>query len=1116
MSSNILALTKLRTSYPVFFELLSSVQPGKALQVSGLSGSLYSLLFASHFVETDTPVFFVAADHESAEEAANDFRQLLGPSGVRVFMGPAHPQKRNQTIAGGPEDIATIRALLNDAPTVTITHAGALGLSLPRQSDVKNRMITLKVGEECGLSGLLELLHMLGLEKKDFVETQGNFAVRGGIVDVFPFVGENPLRLEFLGETLESIREFDTLSQRSIRDLSEAALVANLLDNTGATDSLLFDHLPVSTIIVLDAFEVIGSTCEHQHERAPDRFASWDQVQKKLALFPQVHRSLLSTHIPEEINFGSTPQPSFNRSIKHLYSHLRGLQKAGFEIIVTCDTSSEQSRLKELLEGTTAQQNEDSTQGDLPSADDGSLDIHRIVFSLQSLSRGFVLPDARLAVFTEHQVFDRVKRRTASRRQRSRGFSDREVSRLKKGDYVVHEDYGIGRFEGLKKIHVSTIEQEALKLSYEDNDVLYVNLNYLGKLQKYSSKEGHVPRLTKLGRPDWEKMKARAKSRIKDIARDLIRLYAKRKSAPGHAFSADTPWQKELEASFMYEDTFDQAKATRDVKEDMEASYPMDRLVCGDVGFGKTEIAVRAAFKAVMNGKQVGVLVPTTILAMQHFNTFVDRTSPYSSKVEVLSRFRSRKDQLRILDELNAGSIDIVIGTHRLLSKDVIFKDLGLLVIDEEHRFGVAAKEKLRSLKAHVDTLTLTATPIPRTLHFSLMGARDLSIIATPPRNRLPVATEITRYNDELIREVILREVSREGQVYFVHDRITNIEDMTSRVRALHPRLRVRFAHGQMPAHELEEVMVEFLEKRFDVLVCTKIIESGLDIPNVNTIIINRADRFGLAELYQLRGRVGRSNTQAYAYLLVPPVETLPRETLSRLEAVEEFTELGSGFHLAMRDLEIRGAGNLLGGEQSGFIETMGFETYTRILDDAIQELKDEEFKEVFTEEKRTREPDTVVEVELNALLPEVYVENDNERLDIYRRLYSVGTHEQLEEIAEELKDRFGPFMPEVENLFGVVRLRLASSKIGFRKVRLSPGGVEIEFPPESDRSFYDSESFQLLMKRIAALKKYGVLLKNPASRLVVSARFDPAAEDSSPIDRAIRFLADLTEGIGA
>jgi transcription-repair coupling factor (superfamily II helicase) len=639
-----------------------------------------------------------------------------------------------------------------------------------------------------------------------------------------------------------------------------------------------------------------------------------------------------------------------------------------------------------------------------------------------------------------------------------------------------------------------------------------VNLNYVGRLQKYSSREGHVPALSRLGSAEWEKLKNRAKKKVKDIARELIALYARRKKSQGFAFSPDSPWQQELEASFMYEDTFDQAKATMDVKKDMEEPHPMDRLICGDVGFGKTEVAVRAAFKAVLDGKQVAVLVPTTILAMQHFNTFRDRLARYGVRLDVLSRFRAKNEQGEIIAKLKEGGIDVVIGTHRILSRDVGFRNIGLLIVDEEHRFGVAAKEKIRQLKAEVDTLSLTATPIPRTLHFSLMGARDLSVIATPPRNRLPVITEILQWNDDVIRDAIHKELQRGGQAYFVHDRVQTMDELVARLQAILPGVRLRSGHGQMPAHALEEVMMAFMEKRCDVLVATKIIESGLDIPNVNTIFIHRADRFGMAELYQLRGRVGRSNAQAYAYLLTPPVSSLPRPTVQRLQAVEEFTELGSGFNLAMRDLEIRGAGNLLGAEQSGFIENMGFETYTRVLEDAVRELKEEEFKGLFEKESkfREREREAVVETDISTFIPESYLRSEEERLAVYRRLYALSSPEQLEEVQEEMQDRFGKFPEEIRNLFGMVRLRLAAARIGFRKVSVRGNQLEAEFPPESDTEFYEGGTFQNIMSMVPLMEKKSATLRQEANSLRLKVQLPGIRIPGDNITKSILLLEQM------
>jgi transcription-repair coupling factor (superfamily II helicase) len=1059
---------------------------GKALAIGGAAGSLKGLLVAALYGRGESPILFIGADAAAAEQHRDDL-QISGAEAL-LFSGR------------GPEDVHALRSLAEGARSLTVTHPGALLLPLPSPQGVAGRSITLERGKETILQDIRQELDKLGFERKEFVEASGDYAMRGGILDIFAFVGENPVRLEFSGDELESIREFDPLSQRSIRELSIAVIVPNLLAPAGDSERQysLLDYAPAGSVIVLDEPELLRAS--YESARKHDDEAAFDAVETLVALFPSV-RLFSAPRDGEGVNLGGRPQPSFNSSITQLRRTLTGLQAESVRTILSCDSASEVARLKDLL-GSLPQE-ESSAASAVPAE---SLDIRRIEFLHPAPHQGFVLPGSRLALFTEHQIFGRVKRR-GRRRPVKAGISEKELAQLRKGDFVVHEDFGIGRFAGLQRIRVGSAEQEVVKVLYAEHDTLYVNLNYINRLQKYSSKEGHVPRLSRLGSPEWDRLKLRTKNRVKDIARDLIRLYAERKQSTGTSFSPDTPWQKELEASFQYEDTFDQARATLEVKQDMESPVPMDRLICGDVGFGKTEVAVRAAFKAVMDGRQVAVLVPTTILAMQHFNTFVDRIARYGVQLRVLSRFKARNEQKEILEGLAGGSVDLVIGTHRLLSKDVAFKNLGLLIVDEEHRFGVAAKEALRRLRAEVDTLVLTATPIPRTLHFSLLGARDLSIIATPPRNRVPIMTEITEWNPDLIREAVLRELQRGGQVYFVHDRIQTMDEVANRLRTILPGVRIAAGHGQMHAHELERVMIDFLERRVDLFLSTKIIESGLDIPNVNTIIINRADRFGMAELYQLRGRVGRSNVQAYAYLLTPPLSVLPTVTISRLQALQEFNELGSGFNLAMRDLEIRGAGNLLGAEQSGFIESLGFETYTRILEEAVRELKQEEFSSLLKEgeQKPKALRDAMVEPEFDALIPEEYVGAETERLAIYRRLYKLTTQAQLDECAAELRDRFGKFPVAVEQLFGVVRLRLEASRLGFRRIGISETKMEIDFPAESDAGFYESERFQNIVQTIGRLK--GTALREQGGSLKLYVNLQAYAPSRSAVDGGLELL---------
>jgi len=1062
---------------------VKTLRAGERLLLRGVAGSLLSFVGLQIFSDVQKQLLLIAADEDKAEKLRDDCALLIGDAKVLYFGArPMHPAQTFD-ISSSIAQVETLRALASGGEFLVIASPQSIVEKVPSPERFRRSVIELKVNEECTFQKLIEQLQEIGFERKDFVETYGDVAVRGGILDVFPFVGDHPIRCEFWGDTIESIREFDVLSQRSIRELQSASIVPSFIENEFITDEAqknidasLFDYLKSDALVILDEPSSIEREIIDLRKEGIGSTFTFDEVQGHATRHTLIINALFggegfgtSRHT---IDFSSSSQPSFNGSINRLVETLARLTLEGYSVYLTSDTKQESERLSELIEEvvTAPEERGEPQLEERNSASAREGEIHP-TFLFETAHSGFMIPSAKIAVFTEHEIFGRLKRRGLAKRKRFKGFSQKELQQLRHGDYVVHVDHGIGVFDGLTKINVGGIEQEVIRLQFLEEDVLYVNLNFINRVQKYSSQEGHTPKLTKLGVAEWEKIKQRAKKRIKDIARDIIALYAKRKEEKGFGFSPDTHWQKEMEASFMYDDTPDQAIATLDVKRDMESPSPMDRLICGDVGFGKTEVAVRAAFKAVMDGKQVAVLVPTTILALQHFNTFQDRLSRYTVRIQHITRFKSPNEQKQIVGELKQGKIDVIIGTHRLISKDIEFKDLGLLVIDEEHRFGVSAKEKLRQLKVAVDTLSLTATPIPRTLHFSLIGARDLSLINTPPRNRLAINTEIIPADSSgrgthwrVAREAILRELHRGGQVYFVHDRVQNIDVIADEVRRHVPEARVHVAHGQMRGHELEKTMLEFLEKKYDVLLATKIIESGLDIPNVNTIIINRADRFGLAELYQLRGRVGRSNVQAYAYLLTPPLSAMPKATMRRLQAIEEFTELGSGFNLAMRDLEIRGAGNLLGAEQSGFIMEMGFEMYERVLREAVDELKQEEFKGLFEAPQRTSpiahptSIETIVDSDIEALIPDVYIHSDAERLDVYRRIYRATTEDELQEIRKELADRFGEYPVEVENLFGLVGLRLAGSCAGFPKISLRAGMLTVTLPDESNEWFYGKE----------------------------------------------------------
>jgi transcription-repair coupling factor (superfamily II helicase) len=1163
------------TSSEPFLQLtaaLKSIQPGSPVHLRGISGSLIAFVAAHIFELRKSHLLLVAADKDRAEQLRDDCAAILGDDRVCLYVsGPAHAAV-NLDMSAPIAQIETLRSLLQSTPVLVAATAEALTTMLPPVKQFAERAIELEVNREYPFEELLQKLATIGFLKKDFVEEYGDFAVRGGILDVFPFIGDNPIRFEFWGDSVESVREFDVISQRSIRELQKATIVASLFtkyaDSAREPDFAdekearisIFEYLSNDALLFFDEPMLMEKEIDELQQEGYSNILTWTTIEKFTKDFVRVDHAAIQTSPSKiRIDFQSHSQAPIAGSIKRLIEQIRTYSNQDYAIYLASDTKEESERLDGLIEeeltapdepGARSQKlesarldaediippregadeegsrNEDTLypisepqhsvlSGYSPWADKFSSPI-KYQHLPEALHSGFIFLPAKIAIFTEHEIFGRLKRRGTTKRKKFKGFTQKEIQQLKRGDFVVHRDYGIGRFAGLQKIIVRGVETEVMKLVYEENDSLYVHLHFIDRVQKYSSQEGHTPKLSKLGGLDWDRLKSRARKKIKDIARDLIKLYARRKHEQGFAFASDTHWQKEMEASFLYEDTPDQAKSTSDVKQDMEQSSPMDRLICGDVGFGKTEVAVRAAFKAVMNSKQVAVLVPTTILAHQHFHTFLNRIGRYSLRVESLTRFRSKKDQKDVLESLKEGKVDVLIGTHRILSKDVTFKDLGLLIIDEEQRFGVASKEKLRQLRASVDTLTLTATPIPRTLQFSLMGARDLSLINTPPRNRIPIQTEIAQFDLQLIHEVIMKELHRNGQVYFVHDRVQNIDLIRSMLEEHIPKARFHVAHGQMKGHELEKAMMDFLEKKYDVLLCTKIIESGIDIPSVNTIIINRADRFGLAELYQLRGRVGRSNIQAYAYLLTPPLSVLPRVTLRRLQAIQEFTELGSGFNLAMRDLEIRGAGNLLGGEQSGFILEMGFELYQRVVEEAVAELKEEEFHELAEkkgENGKKIKGETVIETDVEAFIPDIYIEYDAERLDIYRRLYRCESLEDIHTIQAELKDRFGAYPEEAEHLFQQIELKIIAAKMGFIKVELSGAVLVLHFPPPEEMTFYENANapFQKIMTSIHGLKPFHPHLKQDGKQLKLIARIKLSENPKERLDEARAFIDTLS-----
>ncbi|HEX2867014.1 MAG TPA: transcription-repair coupling factor [Ignavibacteriales bacterium] len=959
-----------------------------------------------------------------------------------------------------------------------------LRIKLPAKNQFSKNTTTLRPGGEITYEELIEYLNLLNYTRVKFVENAGDYSVRGSIIDFWSYSEANPARLEFDGDFLESIRHFDPESQRS-SDLVDSITVAqNLSENNEGLSSDIFDFLD-NPLVIASRFElnrVLDAKSKDVEKEEPARIED-EELAKELLLedsgeyseniaekkktdiiidtgltgedlFKKNARWVLDDPFddsPEKIRLDITEAPAVNSNFELLFNTLQDYSNRDYRIIITSENDFQSKRLLDLLS--------DFKQELAELIESGKIRIETL-----AIRRGFVLRNDKTLILTDYQIFNKPYRTKISSKQKLRKSRAKEFASIKRGDYVVHETYGIGKYDGLEVIKIGDVSQESIKILYAEGGKVYVNLNYFHLVKKFSSKDNEEPKLSTLGSGEWESAKKKVKKRIKEAARELIILYAKRKASRGHAFNADTIWQRELEASFFYEDTPDQARVTGEVKVDMESESPMDRLVCGDVGFGKTEIAVRAAFKAANDGKQTALLVPTTILAEQHLNTFKDRLSQFPVKVEGLSRFQTKQKQKEILKNVEDGKVDIVIGTHRLLSQDVHFRDLGLLIIDEEHRFGVMAKEKLRNFKLNVDTLTLTATPIPRTLNFSLLGARDLSIISTPPPNRQPIYTHVQTFDIMKIREWILNELKRNGQVYFIHDRVQSIEKIADYIRKYIPELRIAIAHGQMKPLQLENVIYDFLNKKYDVLLATKIIESGIDIPNVNTIIINRADRFGLAELHQLRGRVGRSDRQAYAYFLVPSLKSINKNAVRRLQAIEEFTDVGAGFNLSMRDLEIRGAGNLLGTEQTGFIDTVGFDMYVKLLDEAVEELKRQEFQEVFKDLPRQRmKTDATIDTYFEVGIPKAFMPDQADRLSFYTALFSIKNLEEVEEIREEIEDRFGKLPVLVKRLIAMSILKYYASYAMFERVIIQQKNIMLILPKGENEEYYKTKFTELM-----------------------------------------------------
>lgn len=1049
----------------------------RKIWIQGLSGSRDSFLLFSSLRQFKCTQLVIANDKEEAAYLQNDLEQFCKERELSFFPDSfKRPMSFEDLDAFQVQQrIEAVAKIRSDNSHLIISYPEALFEKILAPSRFEASRVDFIQGELLDVDEVIDKLVKYGFVRADFVFEPGQFSIRGGIIDIFSFASDHPYRIELNDIEIESIRSFDTQTQMSIQKLGRFSIIPNLnTEFENAEKKSLLEILPEQSILWIkdeqtlmdklqtcfESAEKFGEKMIHYEEERTvnmirDRaFVYPGEIGKELKNFPLVYFDTKPTEVTDltELRLNTKPQPSINKNFNILIEIIKDFNEKNIIPYICTSNVQQIERFYRIFE-------------------DLKADI-QFQPALISIREGFIDADLKLACFTDHQIFSRFHGFKLKQ-----GFSAEQAVSLKvlrelqPGDFVSHLDHGIGRFAGLEKINVNGQMQEAVRLIYRNHDILYVSIHSLHKISKYVGQEGTEPMLHKLGSDQWKILKQKTKAKVKEIAKELIKLYAARKASKGFAFAPDNYLQTELEASFIYEDTPDQSKATQDVKNDMEKPYPMDRLICGDVGFGKTEVAIRAAFKCIQDGKQVAILVPTTILALQHYRTISERLKEFPVDVDYVSRFRSAKEKTAILKKLKEGSLDLIIGTHSLLNKKTEFKDLGLLIIDEEQKFGVASKEKLRQFKVNVDTLTLTATPIPRTLQFSLMAARDLSVINTPPPNRQPIHTERRVFNDELIKDAILNEIYRGGQVFFVHNRVKNLAEVGELIRKLCPDVEVAIAHGQMDAEKLEKVLVDFIEHKYDVLVCTNIIETGLDIPNANTIIINNAQNFGLSDLHQLRGRVGRSNRKAYCYLFAPPSSALTLEAKKRLKTLEEFSDLGSGFNISMRDLDIRGAGNLLGGEQSGFISDIGYETYQRILEEAIFELKEGEYKSLFEEEgkpQKTYVRDTSIDSDIEMFIPDSYVTNVQERLNLYQQLDKLEKEEDIEKFSVALKDRFGPIPSFVEELFEGLRTRWIAKEMGFERIILKKKKLQAYFISNPQSSYFESPYFKSLLKIIS------------------------------------------------
>ncbi len=1074
---NLAYLQQVYAQHPSLQPLVSELlQAGpKLIKLEKVQGSALAFFASALFKQIDYNHIFILDDKHSAAYFHNDFETISEALDICLF--PDSYKKTGQIgELNSSHVMLRAEALMklnqeNAHRKVLVTYPEAIVEKVVNTNTFAKNTIFIKQNQKLDTPFLFDFLVEMGFHKVDFVYEPGQFAIRGGIIDIYSFGNEHPYRVELFDDEVDTIRIFNPETQLSERKLLQVTIIPNIETQFDSPDKTsLFEFIPDNTIIWIHDAEFMLEKIQklHQYIQSKEKlgytdledreieiskhdFCTADQIieflqQKKMIEFGKGFADeILSYKLHKTYSLQTKEQPSFNRNFELLIKDLHDRSAEHFSIFIFSENPKQLERLRSIFQDLKA----------------------NLLFTPIpiSISQGFIDQETKVVCYTDHQIFQRYhKYKMKQAYSQGKAISLRALRELQPGDFVAHIDHGVGRYSGLQKIDVNGQMQEAVRILYKDNDVLYVNINSLHKITKYSGKEGAEPKLHKIGSGVWEKLKSKTKKQVKDIATDLIKLYAERKASKGFSFAPDSYLQNELEASFIYEDTPDQSKATADVKKDMESESPMDRLVCGDVGFGKTEVAIRAAFKCATDGKQAAILVPTTILAYQHYQNIKERLKDFPCTVDFINRFKSSKEKKLTFQKLTEGKIDIIIGTHALLGKDVVFKDLGILIIDEEQKFGVAAKEKIRAIKSNVDTLTLTATPIPRTLQFSLMGARDLSIINTPPPNRQPVHTEVAMFDEILIRDAIYYEAERGGQVFFVHNRIQGLAEMRDMIKKLCPDISVGMAHGQLEGDELEEAILDFMSQKYDVLVSTNIVESGVDIPNANTIIVNNAHQFGLSDLHQLRGRVGRSNKKAFCYLLAPSLSLLPNDARKRLNTIEEYSELGSGFQISMRDLDIRGAGNMLGGEQSGFISDIGFEMYQKILNETIRELKHHEFKEVFKDQIMDKEDfvnDCTVDTDLEILIPDSYVENIGERLSLYTQLDDCEKEEELIQFGRSLMDRFGPLPKAVLDLFTALRVRWKAKDIGFEKLILKNKQLWLYFVSNPDSPYFESDIFK-------------------------------------------------------